>query len=60
MMKDAASMNLMQRLKKMMPAHVSPKFTNAEEWRIWQEEEGRKRSEAISRGKSGDENAARF
>lgn len=39
-MKDAASMNLMQRLKKMMPAHVSPKFTNAEEWRIWREEEG--------------------
>lgn len=48
-MKDAASMNLMQRLKKMMPAHVEPKFTNAEEWRVWQEEEGRKRSEAISR-----------
>ena len=48
-MKDAASMSLMQRLKKMMPAHVQPKFTNVEEWRIWQEEEGRKRSEAISR-----------
>ncbi|MGC6229652.1 DNA replication protein DnaC [Hafnia paralvei] len=48
-MKDAASMNLMQRLKRIIPAHIEPKFRTAEEWRTWQEEEGRKRSEAVSR-----------
>ncbi|WP_225639615.1 DNA replication protein DnaC [Candidatus Profftia sp. (ex Adelges kitamiensis)] len=48
-MKDITSMNLMQKLKRIMPTHIIPKFTNAEEWRIWQEKEGRKCSEAIAR-----------
>nr|WP_216782241.1 DNA replication protein DnaC [Candidatus Profftia tarda] len=48
-MKEASSMNIMQKLRKMIPVHITPTFTNAEEWRIWQEEEGRKSAEAISR-----------
>ncbi|UDG81608.1 DNA replication protein DnaC [Candidatus Profftia lariciata] len=48
-MKDLTNIKLIQKLKNMIPMHITPKFTNAEEWRIWQEEEGRKCSKAISR-----------
>jgi putative replication protein len=34
----------LERLKKIIPASVQPKFTSVEEWQAWQETEGRKRS----------------
>lgn len=39
----------LERLKKIIPANVQPKFRNAQEWQAWQESEGRKRSEEIDR-----------
>ncbi|WP_154056396.1 ATP-binding protein [Pseudescherichia vulneris] len=39
----------LERLKKIIPANVQPKFSNAQEWQAWQESEGRKRSEEIDR-----------
>lgn len=37
----------LERLKKIIPASVQPKFRNVQEWQAWQEAEGRKRSEEI-------------
>lgn len=39
----------LERLKKIIPPNVQPKFSNAQEWQAWQESEGRKRSEEIDR-----------
>lgn len=39
----------MERLKKLIPAGVQPKFSNAAEWRRWQVEEGRKRAAEVDR-----------
>ncbi|HCR1927242.1 TPA: ATP-binding protein [Enterobacter roggenkampii] len=39
----------LERLKKIIPANVQPKFSNVQEWQAWQESEGRKRSEEIDR-----------
>lgn len=39
----------LERLKKIIPASVQPKFTNVEEWQAWQENEGRKRSGEIDK-----------
>lgn len=39
----------LERLKKIIPASVQPKFRNVQEWQAWQEAEGRKRSEEIDR-----------
>lgn len=39
----------LERLKKIIPASVQPKFTSVKEWQAWQETEGRKRSEEIDR-----------
>jgi len=39
----------LERLKKIIPANVQPKFSNVQEWQVWQESEGRKRSEEIDR-----------
>lgn len=39
----------LERLKKIIPASVQPKFTNVEEWQAWQETEGRKRSGEIDK-----------
>jgi putative replication protein len=35
----------LERLKRIIPASVQPKFNSVEEWQAWQESEGRKRSE---------------
>ncbi len=45
----ASSGNVIERLRKIMPANVQPKFTTAQEWQEWQLEEGRKRAEEVSR-----------
>ncbi len=42
----------------MMPAHVQPAFKTGEELLARQKEQGKLRSEALEREKSGDENAA--
>lgn len=39
----------MERLKKLIPAGVQPKFSSVEEWRNWQAEEGRKRAAEVDR-----------
>jgi putative replication protein len=40
--------NALERLKKIIPAGVTPKFASADEWRIWQEAEGRKRAAEVN------------
>ncbi|EKC7080541.1 DNA replication protein DnaC, partial [Salmonella enterica] len=37
----------LERLKKIIPPTVQPKFSTVEEWRSWQESEGRKRCEEL-------------
>lgn len=49
--------DLMQRLQKMMPAHIKPAFKTGEELLAWQKEQGAIRSAALER-ENGDENAA--
>lgn len=39
----------LERLKRIIPANVQPKFSTVEEWRTWQESEGRKRCEELER-----------
>lgn len=39
----------LERLKKIIPASVQPRFTSVEEWQAWQEAEGRKRSGEIDK-----------
>lgn len=39
----------LERLEKIIPASVQPKFTSVEEWQAWQETEGRKRSGEIDK-----------
>ncbi|MFB1124040.1 ATP-binding protein [Escherichia coli] len=39
----------LERLKKIIPASVQPKFTSVEEWQAWQESEGLKRSGEIDK-----------
>ncbi|HCA5753644.1 TPA: ATP-binding protein [Enterobacter hormaechei] len=39
----------LERLKKIIPASVQPKFTSVKEWQAWQETEGRKRSGEIDK-----------
>ncbi|MGF6101985.1 DNA replication protein DnaC [Enterobacter sp. A4] len=46
-MKNVSS--LMNRLKKIIPEGIEPRFKNSEELMAWQQEEGRKRSEFIAR-----------
>ena len=46
-MKNVSS--LMNRLKKIIPEGIEPRFQNSEELMAWQQEEGRKRSEFIAR-----------
>ncbi|MDK9583354.1 DNA replication protein DnaC [Lelliottia wanjuensis] len=41
--------DLMKRLQKMMPANVKPAFTSGEELLAWQKEQGKMRSEALTR-----------
>ncbi len=50
--------DLMQRLQKMMPAHITPAFKTGEELLAWQKERGRDPGGSAGAGKSGDENAA--
>lgn len=45
----ASSGSVLERLKKIMPENVRPKFTTPQEWQNWQLEEGRKRAEEVSR-----------
>ncbi|MDF7658343.1 ATP-binding protein [Erwiniaceae bacterium L1_54_6] len=45
----ASSGSVIERLKKIMPPGVQPKFTTPQEWRDWQLEEGRKRADEVSR-----------
>ncbi|MBL5912627.1 DNA replication protein DnaC [Enterobacter asburiae] len=46
-MKNVSS--LMNRLKKIIPEGIEPRFKNSEELMAWQQEEGRRRSEFIAR-----------
>ncbi|MFH7098590.1 DNA replication protein DnaC, partial [Klebsiella pneumoniae] len=39
----------LERLKKLIPPGVEPKFGSVEEWRTWQAEEGRKRCEELEK-----------
>lgn len=48
-MKNISAGSAMERLKKLIPAGVQPKFSSVEEWRRWQDEEGRKRAEEVDR-----------
>lgn len=49
-MKDISAVGgALERLKRIIPAGVQPKFTTAEEWRSWQQEEGRKRSAEVDK-----------
>ncbi|PHP29684.1 DNA replication protein DnaC, partial [Salmonella enterica subsp. enterica serovar Typhimurium] len=41
--------DLMQRLQKMMPAHIPPAFITGEELLAWQKEQGEIRAAALSR-----------
>lgn len=40
--------NLLKRLQASMPPGVQPKFTNGEEWKAWQEEQGRISSQRVA------------
>lgn len=40
----SAAGNALERLKKIIPANVQPKFTTVEEWKNWQKQEGQKRA----------------
>lgn len=44
----SVSGNALERLKKFIPAGVEPKFSSVEEWRSWQEAEGRKRAAEVN------------
>ncbi|VDY44619.1 DNA replication protein [Salmonella enterica subsp. arizonae] len=50
--------DLMQRLQKMMPAHITPAFKTGEELLAWQKAQGEIRGGGAGAGKPGDENAA--
>jgi len=39
----------LERLKRIIPETVTPKFTSVAEWQAWQEEEGRKRCDEINK-----------
>ena len=39
----------LERLKRIIPASVQPKFTTVKEWQDWQAAEGRKRAEEVER-----------
>lgn len=41
--------NALERLKKLIPPGVEPKFGSVDEWRAWQAEEGRKRCEELEK-----------
>lgn len=41
--------NALERLKKLIPPGVQPKFGSVDEWRTWQAEEGRKRCEELEK-----------
>ena len=41
--------NALERLKKLIPHGVQPKFGSVDEWRAWQAEEGRKRCEELEK-----------
>lgn len=41
--------NALDRLRRIIPSSVQPKFSTAEEWRAWQESEGRKRCEELDK-----------
>lgn len=43
-----SAFDVLKRLQAAMPAGVQPKFTNAEEWRAWQDEQGRISSRRIA------------
>ncbi|MES3389863.1 ATP-binding protein [Enterobacter hormaechei] len=44
----SASGGALERLKKIIPAGVTPKFSSVDEWRKWQEAEGRKRAAEVN------------
>lgn len=48
-MKNISVGGALDRLKKIIPAGVQPKFTSVEEWRDWQDEEGRKRAAEVNK-----------
>ncbi|HGP3944262.1 TPA: DNA replication protein DnaC, partial [Klebsiella pneumoniae] len=41
--------NALERLKKLIPPNVQPKFCSVDEWRTWQAEEGRKCCEELDK-----------
>lgn len=48
-MKNISAGGAMERLKKLIPAGVQPKFSSVDEWRTWQAEEGRKHAAELDR-----------
>jgi putative replication protein len=48
-MKNISAGGALERLKKIIPAGVQPKFASVDEWRNWQAEEGRKRAAEVDR-----------
>lgn len=44
----SASAGALERLKKIIPAGITPKYSNVDEWRKWQETEGRKRAAEVN------------
>lgn len=49
MMKNISAVGAMERLKRIIPAGVQPKFASVEEWRTWQAEESRKRAAEVDK-----------
>lgn len=48
-MKNISAGGALERLRKLIPAGVQPKFSTAEEWRKWQNEEGLKRAAEVDK-----------
>lgn len=48
-MKNIASGGALERIRRLVPQHVTPLFRTAEEWQEWQLAEGRKRCREINR-----------
>lgn len=70
-MKNISAGGAMERLKKLIPAGVQPKFASVEEWRTWQAQEGLKRAAEVDKqnqkgraekifGRSGIQNLHRY
>lgn len=48
-MKNIATGGVMERIRRVVPEHVTPLYRTTEEWQEWQRAEGRKHCEEINR-----------